>query len=142
MSIPFARIVGSGEASVRLTPSLGAARPVRRHAAPYPPPMGPSTAVRSRRFTGRDDLLAMQRPRSADWTGPRRPLVAGTPGDLEWWTCQGGPDADWTSRIRIWERGGEDLGWGWFQPPSGLDWFLADGIDAAEEREIRLAILD
>jgi mycothiol synthase len=95
----------------------------------------------SRPFTGRDDLRAMQGLMSATWLGPRRPLVPGTPGDLAWWTAQGGPDADWSSRIRTWERAGRVVAWGWFQPPNGLDWFVGDGLDEGGEREVRAAIL-
>ena len=107
-----------------------------------PPPAFPSRAFTSRPFTGRADLAAIQAPMSASWAGPRRPFVAGTPGDLEWWTCQGGPDADWPSRIRIWERDGEVVGWGWFSPPSSLDWFVADSVADDDERRLRGQILD
>ena len=79
---------------------------------------------------------------SAAWVGPRRPLVPGTAGDLAWWTAQGGPDADWAARIRIWERGAAVVGWGWFKPPGDLDWFTADGLTPTEESDLRADILD
>jgi len=107
-----------------------------------PPSAFPSRAFSSRPFMGRADLAAIQAPMSASWAGPRRPFVAGTPGDLEWWTCQGGPDADWPSRIRLWERDGSVVGWGWFTPPGNLDWFTGNGLSADDERRIRAEILD
>jgi ribosomal protein S18 acetylase RimI-like enzyme len=79
---------------------------------------------------------------STAWAGPRRPFVPGTPGDLEWWTCQGGPDADWPSRIRLWARDGAVVGWGWFTPPGGLDWFVADEVSDDDEQDLRGEILD
>lgn len=96
----------------------------------------------SRAFAGRDDLRAIGALMSAAWTGPRRPLVPGTVGDVEWWTVGGGPDADWPARVRLWERGGRTVAWGWFNPPGGLDWFVGDGLTDAEERSIRTEILD
>jgi ribosomal protein S18 acetylase RimI-like enzyme len=79
---------------------------------------------------------------STAWAGPRRPFVPGTPGDVEWWTCQGGPDADWPSRIRLWARDGAVVGWGWFTPPGGLDWFVADEVSDDDEQDLRGEILD
>jgi mycothiol synthase len=78
---------------------------------------------------------------SAAWAGRRRPLVSCTPGDLEWWTASGGPDADWPKRARIWELAGEPVGWGWINPPATLDWFVVDGLSAAEEAAVRDGIL-
>jgi ribosomal protein S18 acetylase RimI-like enzyme len=104
--------------------------------------MPASSPFTSRAFTGRADLRAIQAPMSAAWAGPRRPLVPGTPGDLEWWTCQGGPDADWPARVRIWEGDGAVVGWGWFKPPGSLDWFVADGVTSDDERDLRAEILD
>lgn len=75
------------------------------------------------------------------WNGPRRPVVPGTVGDLEWWTVGGGPDADWPARVMLWERDGTTTAWGWFNPPGGLDWFVGDVSDD-EETEIRAEILD
>ena len=91
----------------------------------------------SRAWAGPDDLRAMTAIVSAAWASPRRPLVSCTPGDLEWWTAQGGPDAAWPSRIRIWELGGEVVGWGWMNPPAGLDWFVVDGLTPADEDAVR-----
>ncbi len=91
----------------------------------------------SRAWAGPDDLRAMTAIVSAAWASPRRPHVSCTPGDLEWWTAQGGPDAAWPSRIRIWELGGEVVGWGWMNPPAGLDWFVVDGLTPAEEDAVR-----
>jgi ribosomal protein S18 acetylase RimI-like enzyme len=103
-----------------------------------PLPSGPI----SREFSGRDDLRAIGALMSATWTGPRRPLVPGTVGDVEWWTVGGGPDADWPGRIRIWERDGRPVAWGWFNPPGGLDWFVGDGLSPDEEAAVRGAIVD
>lgn len=96
----------------------------------------------SRSWADRADLRAMQEPMSAAWLGPRRPLVAGTVGDLEWWIASGGPDVDWTERIRLWELGGAVVGWGWFHPPGGLDWFVGDGLTATEDDAVRGEILE
>jgi mycothiol synthase len=79
---------------------------------------------------------------SRTWAGPRRPLVPGTPGDLEWWTATGGRNVDWAGRIRIWELGGDVVGWGWVNPPGHLDWFVGDGLSAREEIAIREEMLD
>ncbi len=79
---------------------------------------------------------------SAAWAGPTRPLVSATPGDLEWWTAQGGPDPDWPGRIRIWEIGGHAVGWCWFKPPVEADWFVAPDLaihDATHVRDEMLA---
>jgi len=78
---------------------------------------------------------------SAAWASDRRPLVPCTAGDLEWWTAGAGPDADWPARIRLWELGGEVVGWGWINPPGGLDWFVVDGLTAAEDTAVRDEIL-
>jgi mycothiol synthase len=83
----------------------------------------------------------MTRIVSAAWAGRRRPLVSCTPGDLEWWTASGGPDADWPKRARIWELAGEPVGWGWINQPATLDWFVVDGLSAAEEAAVRDGIL-
>jgi mycothiol synthase len=87
------------------------------------------------------DLHAMESIVSAAWAGPRRPLVQCTVGDLEWWIAGGGPDVDWSTRIRIWSIGDETVGWGWFAPPVSLDWFVRDGLAATEEQAVRSAIL-
>jgi len=100
------------------------------------------SGLTSRAFSGRDDLRAIGGLMSETWTGPRRPLVPGTVGDVEWWTVGGGPDADWPARIRIWERNGRPVAWGWFNPPGGLDWFVGDGVSDDEETEIRGEVLE
>ena len=84
----------------------------------------------------------MQAALSAAWLGPRRPMVPGTAGDLAWWTAGAGPDADWPARIRIWEDASEVVGWGWFNPPAQLDWFVAERPGAEAETAIRGEILD
>ena len=79
---------------------------------------------------------------SAAWGGPRRPHVSCTAGDLEWWHASGGADADWPTRIRLWELRGRVVAWGWINPPAALDWFVADGVSADAEATIRAAILE
>jgi mycothiol synthase len=69
---------------------------------------------------------------SSAWLGERRPLVACTVGDLEWWTAQGGSDVDWRSRIRIWEMGDDVVAWTWHSPPAAIDWFVSDRVPAAD----------
>ena len=100
------------------------------------------TSLSSRPWAGRDDLLAMESILSAAWAGAARPLVHCTIGDLEWWLVGGGPDVDWSSRIRIWSIGGDTVGWGWISPPASLDWFVRHGLRPAEEAAIRREILD
>jgi ribosomal protein S18 acetylase RimI-like enzyme len=101
-------------------------------------PRGPLT---SSAYVGRDDLRAMQSIVSAAWASPARPLVHCTVGDLEWWLAGGGPDADWSTRIRVWWIGGDPVGWGWFSPPVSLNWFVRHGLTADEESAIRADIL-
>lgn len=101
-----------------------------------------STALSSRPWAGPDDLRAMQSIVSAAWAGPDRPLVHCTIGDLEWWIVNGGPEVDWSSRIRIWTIGGETVGWGWLSPPATLDWFVRHGLPEREEVLVRRDILD
>jgi ribosomal protein S18 acetylase RimI-like enzyme len=98
--------------------------------------------ITSRPFVDRADLRAIGAALSAAWAGPRRPFVPATVGDVEWWTALGGPEADWPARIRLWERDGAVVGWGWFKPPGDLDWFTGDGLTPEDERWIRDAILD
>ena len=95
----------------------------------------------SRAYADRADLRAMESIVSAAWVGPRRPLVHCTIGDLEWWIAGGGPGVDWSERIRIWTTGDEMVGWGWFSPPTSLDWFVRDGLTAAEEAILTAEIL-
>ena len=102
----------------------------------------PSVSLTSRDYAGKDDLLAMESIVSAAWASPARPLVHCTVGDLEWWLAGGGPDVDWSSRIRIWSIGGDPVAWGWFAPPVSLDWFVGHGLAAGEESAIRDEILD
>src|SRR5689334_13139329 len=127
MSSPFARIVGRVGLLALRGPSLRAGRPFRvGDGAGYPARMSSTTTIQARPFADRTDLRAMQAAMSRAWAGPRRPFVPGTAGDLAWWTAQGGPGADWPARIGLWERAGEVVAWGWFNPPGGLDWFVAD----------------
>jgi len=91
----------------------------------------------SRDYAGIDDLRAMESIVSAAWASPARPLVHCTVGDLEWWLAGGGPDVDWSRRIRIWSIGGDPVGWGWFTPPLSLDWFVGHGLTVEEEAAIR-----
>jgi ribosomal protein S18 acetylase RimI-like enzyme len=104
--------------------------------------MSTPSSLTSRAWTSPEDLGAMTAALSRAWASPRRPLVPGTPGDLEWWTAMGGPGADWSSRVRLWELGGDVVGWGWFNPPGHLDWFVSSELDAAEETAVRDEILD
>lgn len=99
------------------------------------------SSLTSRAWAGPDDLRAMTAIVSAAWASDRRPSVPCTAGDLEWWMAGGGPDADWPARIRIWELGGEVVGWGWINPPGGLDWFVVDCLTAAEDAAVRDGIL-
>jgi ribosomal protein S18 acetylase RimI-like enzyme len=101
----------------------------------------PQRALTSSAYAGRDDLRAMESIVSAAWTSPARPLVHCTVGDLEWWLTGGGPDVDWSTRIRVWSIGGDPVGWGWFSPPASLDWFVRHGLTADEESAIRADIL-
>ena len=101
----------------------------------------PSSSLTSRPFAGRDDLRAMEAIVSAAWAGPSRPLVRCTVGDLEWWLVGGGPDVNWSSRIRIWSIDGATVGWGWLSPPASLDWFVRQGLPSGEDARIRRAIL-
>ena len=102
----------------------------------------PHRPLTSSAYAGRDDLRAMESIVSAAWASPARPLVHCTVGDLEWWLAGGGPDVDWSSRIRVWWVNGDPVGWGWFSPPASLDWFVRHGLTAEEEFAIRDDILD
>jgi mycothiol synthase len=101
----------------------------------------PHGALTSSAYIGRDDLRAMESIVSAAWTSPARPLVHCTVGDLEWWLAGGGPDVDWSTRIRVWSIGGDPVGWGWFSPPTSLDWLVRHDLTADEESAIRADIL-
>ena len=102
--------------------------------------MGTGT-ISSRAWASPDDVQAAGALFSASWAGPARPFVPGTVGDLEWWTALGGPDADWASRIRIWEVDGEDVGWGWFNPTTALDWYVRPGLDETADDRVHDEIL-
>jgi hypothetical protein len=102
----------------------------------------PVRPLSSHAYARRDELRAMESIVSSAWLSPARPLVGCTIGDLEWWMAGGGPEVDWSGRIRIWSIGGDPVGWGWFSPPASLDWFVAVGLAADEEVAIRLEILD
>ena len=101
-----------------------------------------ATAVTSRAYADPDDLRAMKSIVSAAWSGPARPLVPCTIGDLEWWAAGAGPGVDWSQRLRLWSLGGEPVGWGWFKPPGDLDWFVLPGLHPADEDRVRDEILD
>ena len=66
--------------------------------------------------------------------GPRGRSCRCTIGDLAWWFAGGGPDVDWAARIRIWTDGGPDRRLGLVQAAGRLDWFVAHGLDEADER--------
>jgi mycothiol synthase len=98
-------------------------------------------AIRDRAWAGPGDLPLMEAAVSAAWLRPGRPLVSCTVGDLEWWYASGGPDADWSNRVRVWERSGEVVGRGWLNPPASLDWFVANDLEGAEATSVRDGIL-
>lgn len=104
--------------------------------------MSVTGTIRSRPWTGVDDTRAMSASVSAAWAGPSRPRITCTVGDLEWWTAGGGPDADWSRRIRIVEIRSQLRGWGWLNPPASLDWFVADGLAPGDDARVMDAILD
>jgi mycothiol synthase len=99
------------------------------------------SGLTSRPWAGPDDLRAMKAIVSAAWQGAGRSFVGCTVGDLEWWLASGGPEVDWSSRIRIWAIGGEPVAWGWINPPAALDWFVRHGLPPAAERAVRIDIL-
>ncbi len=144
MSSPFARIVGRVGLLALRAESTGLRSGLRPAHDPggYPPRVSSIGSMIARPFRDRADLRAMQAAMSRAWAGPGRPFVPGTAGDLGWWTAQGGPDADWPSRIGLWERDGEVVAWGWFNPPGGLDWFVAGDLGGDVEDGLRGAILD
>ena len=95
----------------------------------------------SRPWAGPDDLRAMESLVTAAWLSPARPLVHCTIGDLEWWLALGGPDVDWSKRIRIWSIGGDPVAWAWLTPPASLDWFASHELTSHEELTVRRDIL-
>jgi len=99
-------------------------------------------ALTSHPFASIDDLRAMQAAVTRSWRSPRRPLVSYTPGDLAWWYARGEPDVDWAKRIRVWTDGTVTVGWGWLSRTAELAWFVAPDIDQADERKLRIEILD
>jgi mycothiol synthase len=139
--MPFAGIVGRGRASVSLAARVYGWRFGRVGVRRYPRVVADGSVL-SRPYARPADLRAMQAALSAAWLGPRRPFVPGTAGDLAWWTAGAGPGTDWPSRIRLWEDGRRVVGWGWFNPPAQLDWFVAPRPTTDEETAIRAEILD
>ena len=99
-------------------------------------------ALTSHTFASIDDLRAMQAAVTRSWLTPRRPLVSCTPGDLAWWFARGEPGVDWGERIRVWTDGAVTVGWGWLSKPAELEWFVAADVDEADERRLRIEILD
>jgi len=96
----------------------------------------------SHAFASIDDLREIQAAMTRAWLSPRRPLVPQTIGDLAWWYASAGPGVDWSVRIRVWTDGSRVVGWGWFKPAADLDWWVDAALDAADERRVRLEILD
>jgi mycothiol synthase len=103
--------------------------------------MSTTGGIRCRAWAGPDDTRAIAAAVSAAWTGPTRPRIAVTVGDLEWWTASAGPDVDWSRRIRICEISDEIVGWGWLNRPASLDWFIADGLTRNDDGRVRDEIL-
>jgi predicted N-acetyltransferase YhbS len=102
----------------------------------------------------------MQAALSAAWIA-RRPLVNTGVGDLEWWVVLAGPEADWSTRIRVWPggaTGGPVRAFAWRNPPNELDghqrwdlpldererlvWDAVDWAVAAARDEARLGGLE
>jgi ribosomal protein S18 acetylase RimI-like enzyme len=100
-----------------------------------------ASALRSRAYAERDDLRAMESIVSAAWSGPARPFVSCTIGDLEWWIAGAGPEVDWSERLRLWSIGGEPVAWGWLKPPDEFDWFVRPQLPEGEELAVRDEIL-
>ena len=84
----------------------------------------------------------MQSIVTAAWRSDRRPLVPCTVGDLAWWVAQAGPDADLSTRVRIWFESDEPVAWGWLNPPASLDWFVGVGLEADAAKSVRSAMID
>jgi mycothiol synthase len=95
-----------------------------------------------RRYRSLSDLAAMESIISGAWLSDARPMVPMTVGDLEWWMCQGGPGADWATRIQIWSEGDQTIAWGWFNPPGSVEVFVAPGLPADHDLAIRDEILE
>jgi len=93
----------------------------------------PPSALRSRPWESREDtrrLQALVRARlERDW-----PAVRFHPGDLDWWVVATyGRVPGMTERVRLWFDGDSDqpIAYGWFGPPSDLDFVIASD-DPAE----------
>ena len=99
------------------------------------------SSLSSRPWSEPDDLRSIQALVSAAWRSPIRPRVPLTVGDLEWWIASGGPDVDWSERIRIWSVGGDPIAWGWVKPPAALDWFVSHELNTNDEVAVRQGIL-
>ena len=95
-----------------------------------------------RPYRSLSDLAAMESMISGAWLSDARPLIPMTVGDLEWWMCLGGPDADWPTRIQIWSEGEQTIAWGWFTPPGSVEVFAAPGLPADRDLAIRDEILE
>jgi ribosomal protein S18 acetylase RimI-like enzyme len=80
-------------------------------------------AITSRPASDTADLLAAGRLQSEAWLAVG-PLVATTPGDLEWWYAQGHP-AGLADLLRLWFDDDELVGWSWRSGLDELDWNVA-----------------
>src|ERR687894_256455 len=103
MSRPFARTLGT-------TGSVGILSPM---------------TVTARAWASDEDLARMRALMSRSWLA-ERPIVAGTPGDLEWWISQE-PELDVSKLVRLWFDGDELVAWAWRQG-SGIEWHGAPGL--------------
>ena len=81
------------------------------------------TTITSRPASGLDDLLAAGRLLSDAWRS-HGPIVAATPGDLEWWYAQAHPE-ELADVLRLWFVDGELVGWSWRSGPDEIDWHVA-----------------
>lgn len=113
--------------------------------------------VRSRPYSGHDDLVAMQQLMTSAWAA-EGPLVKATPGDLHWWMYQHTGKLD-EVRIALWEDAGRLVGWSWLWLPQTLychlpadqragptfeemlAWFEAEAL-AAGAQELDVELLD
>ncbi|MDI3283499.1 GNAT family N-acetyltransferase [Polyangium sp. 15x6] len=91
--------------------------------------------ITSRPYTGLADLRALQRTITASWL-LARPFVNMTVGDVAWWMVVSPLEVDWTTRIRLWESGGDVVAWGGFQPPGELLCHLRADLPAAPLRAV------
>ena len=95
--------------------------------------------VTARAWASDEDLVRMQALMSRSWDA-ERPVVAGTPGDLEWWISQE-PAFDGSKRIRLWFDGNELVAWAWLQG-SSIEWHGAPGLTAGAIHEEMLDWLE